>query len=97
MLGRGSIDDHFDREFEGTKRAVKSMFIGIGLGFAAGVAGGIYLGQSFNDYFEVLKQAPPAIRYAVDAGSAFACGSVGAGIGGIIPQLRLMYRLFKKM
>ncbi|MBI4919337.1 hypothetical protein HY837_05360 [archaeon] len=95
MQDKKTIEDHFsgiDKHFNNVRSTVKAGFIGAGVG----IAGGIYLGESINDYVEALKQAPTAIRYAVDAGSAIVCGSVGAGIGATIGQLPGMYRMFKQ-
>lgn len=98
-MSKKTIDDHlgnFDDQFNTTKRTVKAGFIGVGVGLVAGVVGGIYLGESINDYVEVLKQAPTGIQYAVDGVSAIVVGSVGAGICGTIAQLPGIYKIFKK-
>jgi len=94
-----TIDDHignFDEKFSTAKKTIKAGFIGAGVGFAVGAVGGIYLGESINDYVEVLKQAPVAIKYAVDGASAIICGGVGASIGGSLAQIPGMYKLLKK-
>ncbi len=98
-----SIDDYFkcfdrdsDEKFSTAKKTIKVGFIGAGFGCAVGIAGGIFLGESINDYFEVLKQAPTAIQYGVDTIAAVICGEVGVSIGGTIALLPRMYKLFKK-
>jgi hypothetical protein len=100
MSNRVSIDDHFE-DFEATgrslKRTMKAGDLGFGAGFVAGVVGGIFLGESINDYFEVLKQAPIAIHYAVDAASAVVCGVVGAGTAGTIALLPGVYKHIKRL
>ena len=99
MFEKKSIDDHFgdlDKQFRDTKKTIKAGFIGAGIGFAAGASGGIYLGESVNEYVEVLKQAPVAIRYAVDGVFTIVVGGVGAGIGRTIAQLPGMYKIFKR-
>ncbi|MBI5064726.1 hypothetical protein HZA97_00690 [Candidatus Woesearchaeota archaeon] len=99
MQDKKTIEDHFngiDKHFNNVRSTVKAGFIGAGVGLVVGIAGGIYLGESINDYVEALKQAPKAIQYAVDAGSAFLCGSAGAGVGAAIGQLPGLYRMFKE-
>lgn len=94
-MKRKSIDNHlsFDEEFS---NIIKSGLKGAGIGLFAGVIGGIFLGESLNDYFDALKQAPAVIQYAVDITSSFICGEIGAGIGAAIGQAPGSYKLFCK-
>lgn len=96
---RKSIDDefeNFDESFSNAKKGVKAGCIGAGVGFVVGAVGGIYLGESINDYVEVLKQAPAAIQYGVDVASALVCGGVGASIVGALAQIPSKYKMSKK-
>jgi len=104
MSSKKSITDYFGnfgKQSEITKivkaetinRIVKVGLIGGAIGLTAGIAGGVYVGESINDYVEFLKQAHPVVQYAVDAASAVACGVVGARIGRSIAQLPEMYKL----
>lgn len=97
-FGRNSLDnrfDNFDKDFRTMKRTVGAAFVGAGIGFVAGATGGVFVGEALNDYAEVLKEAPKALQYAVDVGSALVCGFVGAGIGGTIAKIPGMYKFIK--
>lgn len=103
MLKRKSISDDFenfdrdfDKQFSTLKKTAKKGFIGGGVGFIVGAVGGVWLGESINDYVEFLKQAPIAIQYAVDFGSAVGCGGIGAGIGASLAQAKGLYKLLKE-
>jgi len=101
MIIRKDLEfDDFDKEIEEQgdliRKTIKSGFIGAGIGALIGGAGGVYVGESLNDYIEVLKQAPATIKYAVDIG----CGLVGAvtvaTIGGSVSQYPTLYKIFKR-
>jgi len=71
--------------------------IGVGAGLAVGIPWGIYSGEFLCNNVELLKQAPDAIRYIVDAGAAGLLGSFCAGIGGILTENPREYKFFKKL
>jgi len=100
MLRKNSIDNHFedfDESFKLVKKTTKAGFIGAGLGLVAGIAGGIYVGESINGYAEILKQAPHAVQYGVDGICAVVGGSFIAGIGAFVAQIPGIYRLSQRM
>lgn len=73
--------------------------IGCVVGAVAGAVGGVWVGNSANEYFEVLKQAPKTIKYAADVIIASGCGIFGASLGatiGAIPGLRDYLKSFKQ-
>ena len=98
MKPRKTIDNHFDR-FDKTQKnmtnTVKTGLIGGAIGFVVGAVGGVYLGESLNEYITVLNQAPEAIQYAVDLVCGGVVGSAGAGLVSTIVSMPKMYKTFK--
>jgi hypothetical protein len=91
------MENKIDVHFKTTKKAVVAGCIGAAVGGAAGAAFGLWVGDSANDYFVALQQAPQAIRYAVDTIGLGAGGIIGAQVGGSItaaPYTVKMWRNF---
>jgi len=108
-MTRSTGPNRFSRSFDGDRlegrirsqeetitRMLGRTAIAAGVGFLVGAAAGVYVGESLNDYIPVLREAPPALQYAVDAGTAFVCGSVGSGVFGVVSQFYGFMRVTRR-
>lgn len=98
-MGGKSLDAYFEKPKKlglAPKTGFNSSVIGGALGFAAGIAGGFYLGEQIRDYFEVLRYAHQQVRYSVDIFSSAICGGMGLIIGSAFGLIPGMYRRQKK-
>ncbi len=74
---------------------IRNYALVFGAGIAAGVVGGVFFGEACNHYFPVLKEAPAAIKYAVDGASAFVGADVGAGVGGLVALVATAIKVYR--
>lgn len=93
------LDGHLrERMEEGSRtmtKAVKGTWIAAGIGAIVGAVGGLWLGNSINDYFDVLKNAPAAIRYAVDGACMLGVGGGGASLLGGLKAAFEVYKMHR--
>ena len=94
-MQKTQLERKVDDALSGTKSALKYGMLGGIVGGLAGAVGGVFLGENLNDYVDTLKQAPAAVRYAVDAGCVIGVGSLGASVGAFLGQLPGLYKIFK--
>lgn len=94
-IKRRTLED--DLNFEDTlkisNQTFKCTLVGVSVGLIAGVVGGVVLGESVNNYVELLNQAPKAIQYVVDIGCAVVGGGAGVFVGGVIGQIPSVYKI----
>lgn len=64
-----------------------------GVGFLVGAGGGIVVGEGLHNYVCGLREAPLALRIALDTGSAFLYGGFGAVAGFAAANLYGIYQL----
>jgi len=82
MIGRG-------------QHLIRNYALVFGACMTAGAVGGVFFGEACNHYFPVLKEAPAAIKYAVDGGSAFVGAEVGAVVGGLAALVATAIKVYR--
>ena len=85
-------EEDFTDGFEAMGRSLKRTLVSMVLGGIVGIAGGIFVGEKINDYFEILKQAPSVIQYGVDGLCSVSCGIIGGAVAGTASHMYAIYR-----
>lgn len=70
----------------------KNELIALGVSMVAGGSFGMYVGDTINEYVELLRQAPPEINFHVNVATTYFWGKAGLKLGRLATSLSKMYR-----